>query len=408
MPHRIVVLLALAVLINYVDRGNLAVAAPILTRELALTNSQLGVLLSAFFWTYAPAQILGGWLSDRFDTRVVLAGGLTLWSIATALTGLAGGFTTLLLLRVLLGIGECITFPSCVRLMAQHVPEHARGSANGILAAGQALGPTLGTLVGGLLMARFGWRAVFIGSGLGSLLWLWPWKLFVRGMPTAAPRQPVETSVSYVTILRQPAAWAGSLGHFSVNYGYYFMLTWLPSFLVKAQGFTVAEMAKIGALVYCLHAVFSTLAGTMADRLIRRGVPTHRVLKGTIVSGILGSAATIVFSANAEGRATVVFLALTGVFFGLISPMVSAIVQTLAGPVAAGRWYGAQNVSGQMAGVVAPLVTGFIVDRTGQFYLAFIVSAGVLLLAALAYGVLIPRIEPVRWPDDARELTVSA
>jgi len=178
MSHRIVVLLALAILINYVDRGNLAVAAPILTHELALTNSQFGVLLSAFFWTYAPAQILGGWLSDRFDTRVVLAGGLTLWSIATGLTGLAQGFTTLLLLRVLLGLGECVTFPSCVRLLAQHTPEHVRGSANGILAAGQALGPTLGTLLGGLLMARFGWRAVFIGSGVGSLLWLWPWTAF--------------------------------------------------------------------------------------------------------------------------------------------------------------------------------------------------------------------------------------
>jgi MFS transporter, ACS family, D-galactonate transporter len=405
MSHRIVVLLALAVLINYVDRGNLAVAAPILTRELALTNSQLGVLLSAFFWTYAPAQILGGWLSDRFDTRVVLAGGLTLWSIATGLTGLAQGFTTLLLLRVLLGLGECVTFPSCVRLLAQHTPEHARGSANGILAAGQALGPTLGTLLGGLLMARFGWRAVFIGSAVGSLLWLWPWTAFVRGMPMAAPRGPVETSVTYMTILRQPAAWAGSLGHFSVNYGYYFMLTWLPSFLVNARGFNVAEMAKIGALVYCIHAVCSTLAGMMADRLTRRGMSTHRVLKRTIVTGILGSAATIALSATTEGRATVVFLALTGVFFGLISPMVSAIVQTLAGPVAAGRWYGAQNVSGQMAGVVAPLVTGFIVDRTGQFYLAFMVSAGVLLLAGVAYGALIPRIEPVRWADDGRELT---
>jgi MFS family permease len=144
----------------------------------------------------------------------------------------------------------------------------------------------------------------------------------------------------------------------------------------------------------------------MADRLIRRGVSMHRVLKRTIVTGILGSAATIALSATTEGRATVVFLALTGVFFGLISPMVSAIVQTLAGPVAAGRWYGAQNVSGLMAGVVAPLVTGFIVDRTGQFYLAVMVSAGMLLLAAVAYGALIPRIEPVRWTDDGRELSV--
>ena len=136
MPHRIVVLLALAVLINYVDRGNLAVAAPILTSELALTNSQLGVLLSAFFWTYAPAQILGGWLSDRFDTRIVLAGGLTLWSIATALTGFAQEFTALLLLRVPLGLGECVTFPSCARCSSGAVLAPYCGLGHGAVSRG--------------------------------------------------------------------------------------------------------------------------------------------------------------------------------------------------------------------------------------------------------------------------------
>ena len=225
----------------------------------------------------------------------------------------------------------------------------------------------------------------------------------MRGIPNRPAPARVETSVTDLAILRQPSAWTGSLGHFSVNYGYYFMLTWLPSFLVKAHGFSVAEMARIGALVYCIHAVCSTVAGTVADKLIRRGISTHRVLKGTILIGIVGSAATIALCAIAGG-ATVVFLGLTGVFFGLVSPMVSAIVQTLAGPVAAGRWYGVQNVSGQMAGVVAPLITGIIVDRTGHFSLAFIVSAGVLLLAAVACGALIPRIEPVPWPDNSREL----
>jgi len=158
LPIKVVLLLAAAVFINYVDRGNLATASPLLKDELGLSHSQIGVLLSAFFWSYAPLQPVTGWLAQRFEVRYVLPAGLALWATATALTGLATSFAMLLALRILLGIGESVTYPCNSALLAQRAPVHARGQANGLIAAGQALGPVFGTLAGGLIMATLGWR----------------------------------------------------------------------------------------------------------------------------------------------------------------------------------------------------------------------------------------------------------
>ena len=168
----VVPVLGLAVLLNYVDRANLAIAAPLLQDELSLSGAQMGVLLSSFFWVYAPAQVLAGWLVHRYDVRIVLAAGVALWSAATAMTGLAGGFASILLLRLVLGLGESVTFPSWQLIIARKTEEEERGRANGFVGAGQGIGPMLGTLFGGLAMGYFGWRAMFFGLGFITLLWL--------------------------------------------------------------------------------------------------------------------------------------------------------------------------------------------------------------------------------------------
>ena len=157
----VVSLLALAIFINYVDRGNLATAAPLIKDELKLSGTQLGLLFSAFFWSYVPSQILAGWLSERINAYRTLALGVALWSIATAASGLATGFASLIVLRLLLGVGESAAFPCSSKLLAYHLPEHKLGHANGLIAMGLALGPAFGTFVGGMLMAQYGWRAVF-------------------------------------------------------------------------------------------------------------------------------------------------------------------------------------------------------------------------------------------------------
>jgi MFS family permease len=396
LPFRVVFLLAVAVFINYVDRGNLATASPLLKEDLALSNSQVGVLLSAFFWSYAPLQPLAGWLAQRFDVRYVLAAGLVVWATATALVGLATSFAMLLALRLLLGVGESVTYPSNSKLLGQRSPEHQRGRANGVIAACQALGPTFGTLVGGLIMARFGWRAAFIAFGLVSLLWLLPWFIVTRGGAATAGGQH-GPPLPYRALLRKRAMWGSSLGQFCSTYSYYFVLTWLPLILVKAYGYSVKEMAQIGAGVYAIHALSSALMGWASDRWIMAGASANRVRKTLLVSGLIGVAIVMMVCASAVSTAAVILLAATAALHGTQTPNIFAISQTLGGPRAAGQWMGVQNLVGNLAGVIAPMLTGFVVDRTGEFYWAFAIAAGVALLGALAFGVLIPRIEPVKW-----------
>jgi MFS family permease len=273
----LILVLGLAVLLNYVDRANLATAAPLLQDELSLSSAQIGVLLSSFFWVYAPAQLLAGWLVDRFDIRIVLAAGLALWGVATATTGLAVGFASILVLRLILGLGESVLFPGYQLILSRHTAEHERGRANGFIGAGQGAGPMVGTLFGGLAMARFGWRAMFVGLGVVTLLWLWPWLVTTRGRSFESPAEHVSVSIPYPAILRRREFWGAALGHFSINYAFYFVITWLPTFLIKAGGFTVSQMAGIGAAIYGVYAVATALAGVLSDRWIRKGASTTLV-----------------------------------------------------------------------------------------------------------------------------------
>ena len=399
LPHRVILVLALAILLNYIDRGNLATAAPLLQDELGLSSAQIGLLLSSFFWTYAPAQLLAGWAVHRFDIRIVLGVGVALWSAATAFTGLAGGFVSLLVLRLILGLGESVTFPSCQLLLARHTPEHQRGTANGVIGAGQGIGPLLGTLFGGLAMAHFGWRAMFVTLGIITVLWIWPWYLVSRRGAIPKPPEHEPPHVPYGTILRRRAFWGAALGHFCANYSFYFVITWLPTFLVKAGGFTISQMAGIGAIIYGIYAVSTALAGAASDRWIRAGGSTTLVRKTMMLTSMLGGAITILSSAYVEPRNAVWFLGVAGVFFGFGTPMIFAIGATLAGPRAAGRWAGAQNLSGQCAGIIAPLVTGYIVQSTGSFSWAFIVSAAMALVGMIAWGLVIRRVEESVWSD---------
>jgi MFS family permease len=180
---RVLALLVVAVLINYIDRSNLSIAAPLLKDEFRLSASQLGILLSSFFWTYTLFQIVSGWAVDRFDVNWVIAAGFLTWSLATAATALVHGFILLLMIRLILGIGESAAFPSCSKILARHCAERRRGLANALIMTGMMLGPALGTFAGGMLMARFGWRPFFLVLGLASLVWLLPWLKWM-------PREP--------------------------------------------------------------------------------------------------------------------------------------------------------------------------------------------------------------------------
>ena len=204
---RLVGLLALSVFINYVDRGNLSVAAPVLGRELSVSPTQLGLLFSAFFWTYALCQIPAGWLVDRFNVNRVYAAAYLIWSVATLLTAFAHTLTALLIVRLLLGLGESVVYPACSQILVRNFSEQERGRANSLIDVGAKAGPALGTLLGGLIVASCGWRALFLAAGVIGLLWLGPWYLWAES-GERGPRETTEPGPTLLQILA-PARYAG-------------------------------------------------------------------------------------------------------------------------------------------------------------------------------------------------------
>jgi MFS family permease len=392
----VLVLLWISVFINYIDRGNLSIAAPMLKDELGLTGSQLGILLSAFFWTYATLQLASGWLVDRFNVNWVFAGGFFLWSLATAMTGLVHTFVALLILRLLLGMGESVAYPSYSKIIALNFAEEHRGLANSLVAAGLVLGPGFGMLLGGLLMSRFGWRPFFIVLGLASLLWLVPW---VKWMPQkrAAMDAGGAGAPHLGRFLRLRSLWGTCFGLFAGNYVNYFLITWLPFYLVRERHFSMDNMAKIGGIAYLLGACSATLAGWVSDRWILAGA-TPTLVRKTITGGGLALAGVFVGLAAVGGPVYCVAAIILGVvFFGVAESNMWAITQTLAGPQAAGRWTGFQNFVGNLAGIVAPAVTGFVLDRTGHFYWAFAIMTAVAMGGMGSWVFVIGRIEQVDW-----------
>src|SRR3954467_12015127 len=180
----LVLLLGAAAFLNYVDRGAIGIAAPLMKSELALSDEAYGLAFSAFFWIYAPVQFFAGWLCDRFSVYKLMAAGILLWAGSTFLMGLAGGFASLLVLRIMLGVGESMSFPGSSKIIARHVPPERRGAANASIAAGIALGPAAGTLAGGLILQSLGWHAIFLIFGIVTLAWLLPWRQAIRTLPT--------------------------------------------------------------------------------------------------------------------------------------------------------------------------------------------------------------------------------
>ena len=393
----VVALLALAVFINYVDRGNLATAAPLMQGELKLTHTDIGLLLGAFFWTYTPGQLLAGWVAEKINAYRTVAIGLALWSLATFATGFATGFAAIFVMRLVLGLGESVAFPCSSKLLAEHLPAHRLGAANGMIGAGLALGPAFGTLVGGLLMAKLGWRPVFILFGLVSILWLVPWLGLTRQASREANARIRAAAPSFRAIIRQRAAWGACLGHFSGNYAFYFVILWLPLYLVKSRGFSVEQMSVIGGFIYVVYAISAQMTGLVSDAWMRAGASSTLVRKTFAVASHVGASICLLFCAVGGRDTAVVSLVLAGVCFGFGTPMLYAIGQTLAGPRAGGKWIAVQNCVGNFAGIVAPAVTGLIVDRTGQFAPAFLVAGAIGLVGALAWGLVIRKIEPIVW-----------
>jgi ACS family D-galactonate transporter-like MFS transporter len=393
----LMVLLVASICINYIDRVNLSAAAEELARELRLNPIEVGRLLSYFFWTYAFFQIPSGWLIDRFNVYWVYAAGYFVWSLATAMTGWANSYNALFGLRLLLGMAEAVAYPSYSKIIAAGFPPEKRGLPNALIDAGSKLGPFLGLLIGGTIIAHYGWRAMFIAIGGVSMLWLLPWLMVVRGGHLDAVPKAKTGGPGLLEIFSKAPAWGTFIGLLCSNYAWYFLLTWLPSYLQRERHYSVETMATVGSIPFLAVATSSVVGGWLSDFLICRGSSPTRVRKTFVIMGL--TLATLLFPAAIVTDPTIAMVLLTAacLAFGLFSSNVWAVTQTLAGPEAAGKWTGIQNTFGNVAGIVAPSFTGWIVATTHSFYWAFAVVCGALLLSASSYVLLVHRVAPVQW-----------
>ena len=392
----VVGLIGLSVLLNYVDRGALGIAAPLMKQELQLSATGFGFAVSAFFWVYAPLCLVVGWLCDRFCVYRMFAAGVALWAVATLLTGFVSGIGLLIALRLLLGLGESIAFPGSSKIFAAQVPAAHRGSANAVVAAALAFGPAVGTLAGGIILQESGWREIFWIFGGVTLLWLLPWHMASAPLRSANMAVPVTAPVPLVEIARKPAVWLMGVGHFATNYGFYFLLTWLPLYLVKSRGYSLPEMTLLTTLGFATQGVVALVMGRMSDHWVHHGADEGTVRRRLMVVGQTLAAialAAVYFTTTKTQLGGVLMLA--GIASGLTSTNLFAIGQIFAGPRASGGWIGLQNAIGNVAGIIGPIATGLIIDYTGKYGWAFALTALVPALGALWWARVIPKIEQV-------------
>jgi len=388
-------LLVASVCINYADRGNLGVAGTRLQSDLHLSSTRLGILLAAFSITYALAQIGTAKIIDRWNVNWLYALAFFLWSAATGVTGLANFFWQIFILRLLLGVSESLAYPAYAKMMVVSFPEKMRGTANGLIDAGSKLGPAVGLWVGSQMIEKFDWRGMFIVIGAASMVWLLPWCLIAGRLPhkvLAAKTSQIMTAMSYRKLMETRPFWGSAIGLFGGNYAWFFMLYWLPAYLEKDRHYSRAHLTKVGTLCYVAVALSSASLGFLADWFIRRGHDAGKVRQKSMCLGLLACCPLMFASvlAPTEQWSTTLLL-LTFIAMGGWSSNHWALSQMLAGPATAGKWTGLQNCIGNFAGICAPWISGYAVDKTGSFFTAFAIASGLLLVSVLSYWFIVGR-----------------
>ncbi len=391
------VLLVLGMVICYVHRGAMSVAAPMVMKELGWSSATVGIILSAFFWSYAFLQVPAGWLVDRIGPRGAYAWGFLL---ATAAFGLTGFFMTLVpivALRILLGAGQSVIFPASARSVADRFQDRERGTVNAAYLMGVRAGQALIGYVAVSFILAYGWRSFFVFCGFVPLLWIFPWNRFWRareasqsseGAPEAPPARRA-TFLESIALLKQKTVLGIFLGFFAYDYAWFVYVSWLPGYLVMERGFTVREMGIYSSAPYVAMLFVVFFAGVASDWLIARGRNEPRVRCGFIVAG-LAIGCLIVPAGMAEDKMTSLWLIIISLCgLGLATPNTWALTQAVCARHIVGTVSGIQNFGGNLGGILAPLVTGFIAHWTGSFALALGLSGIILLGGIAAYLLLI-------------------
>jgi len=392
----IIGLLCLGMIIAYFDRVNLSVVLALkdFKESFHLSDADRGALNSAFFWSYALLQIPAGWVVDRFGVKRPFALGFVLWSVISAGTALVNSLRQLFVLRILLGVGESVVTPAGMRWIRFHCAENQRGLAVGLYMAAAKVGPAIGAPLAAALISAYGWRMMFVILGLGCLLWLVPWMKLVkdddRVLESAQARRSPESNVPLGAVLASPVIWGTVIGTFCYQYFVYFCMTWMPAYFVERRNLSLNKMGLYTMFSFLGMAVVATLAGFAADRLIDRGGDPVRVRKAFIIAGFL-VASTELIGALSDSHAVALFFAIFSLSgLGLTTANYWALTQTLIPGAAVGRIVGVQNCAANLPGVVAPLLTGWLLQTTGS-YEAPMQAIWIFLLSGVAAYVFLVR-----------------
>lgn len=392
----LVVLLAASVLLNYVDRGAIGIAAPKMKEELGFSATEFGLGVSAFFWAYAPLCLVMGWLCDRFCVYRMFALGVALWAICTVLTGFVSGLMALVVFRVGLGIGEAVSFPGSSKIFAAQVPAERRGIANASVAAAIAFGPAVGSLAGGTILDVSGWREIFWIFGAATLLWLVPWRAVTAPLQTGSFSHPTAGRLDLGKLMRIPSLWLMGIAHFLSNYGFYFLITWLPLWLTQTRGYSIRTMTLLTTLGFVVQGVAALGIGHWSDSRVKAGANEGRLRRQLMVFGHVATAAAIggIFFARNELELGAMLI-LAGIGTSQISTNLFAVGQIFAGPRAAGGWVGMQNALGNISGIVGPIATGVLIDRLGGYGWGFALAGAISAFGALWWAWAVPEIRQV-------------
>lgn len=396
----IYILLVTACSINYIDRVVLSVSAQPISKEFGISTIQLGYLFSAFLWSYLVCVLPWGIFVDRVGTRRATAAGMAIWSAATLLTGLSWNFSSAFASRLLMGFGESSTYPAAGRTIREWIPAGERGFATTVFNCGQNIGPALGLVLMSYLVSELGWRGAFYGAGSIGFFWLIFWLVFFRQPEDAnfigeAERAKILAerggkaipgqSAPMLALLKYKSMWGVFVTQGCAVYTVYLFLTWLPSYLQATRGLTLLKTGFYTAIPYTVAIVGTILIGALSDRLLRGVSVTSGRRRIMVVIMLLCSSGILMTPWITE---TWLLLTLFSVSLTSISSAVGLNItltnDLVTNPGNVGRVNGFLVTGGNLFGVLAPIVTGYVISGTGSYDWAFVVAGLLLLCGALA------------------------
>ena len=404
----VIFLLFCGTFVNAVDRGSLGVAAPSIMKELHLNPAMMGVVLSAFFWTYFAMNIPSGALADRFGAKATLGWAAFVWSFLSALTGAAHSFGQLVLFRIGVGAGEAALQPCNVKVVKSVFPTQERGTAIGIFNAGIRLGLAAVPVMMAYLIHAYNWRVAFYVTGAGSLVWVVFWVYFYKQPEAESNREGASKErVPWLELLKHRSIIGLMLCKFFQEYLYNMFITWLPAYLVMERGFTILKMGWYASLPWIVTFCALPLIGLLSDTLIKRGVSVTKSRKGMIIIGQF-IAALIVFAPYvSSAKAAMALLVVALVCESGASTVLWAACAEIAPKNTSASVSGIMNTAGALAGIASPIVTGVLLKLTGNFQRAFLVASLMIVFAALSMWFVVGSVEQIELKKDKRNLAAQ-